>query len=46
LAERYNGGRAGAKCPAASAGLHCRANRQGRQDEMRRHLDAGYTMVK
>jgi L-alanine-DL-glutamate epimerase-like enolase superfamily enzyme len=48
LAERYNGGKVAAKvfCYVGAGWYAPGKTIQDLQDEMRRHLDAGYTMVK
>src|SRR5215475_3900111 len=48
LAERYNGGKAAEKvfCYVGAGWYAPGKTTQDLQDEMRRHLDAGYTMVK
>jgi L-alanine-DL-glutamate epimerase-like enolase superfamily enzyme len=48
LAERYNGGKAAAKmfCYVGGGWYFPGQTVRDLQDEMRRHLDAGYTMVK
>jgi L-alanine-DL-glutamate epimerase-like enolase superfamily enzyme len=48
LAERYNGGKTAAKvfCYVGGGWYFPGQTIQDLQDEMRRHLDAGYTMVK
>src|SRR5258708_11519540 len=48
LAERYNGGRVATKvfCYVGGGWYFPGQTVQDLQDEMRRHLDAGYTMVK